>query len=250
MADQTWITRNDHGDGVVELVLNRPPVNTLEPETLMGFRNVMNDVSGDADVRAIVLSSACKVFSAGLNLKQAQHFDLDDQRAIVDGLNQGFMALFTSPKPVICAINGPAIAGGLFFVLASDNRIAVPRAQFGLAEVRVGVGFPAGPLGIARATLDTIMTRRLMMRGQPIDAQAALAAGLVDDIVEPDALAQAALETAREFAQIPPAAYAAVKSQLRADTIAQITAAVAAETAADLPWYTDETAAAMARMIG
>ena len=94
------------------------------------------------------------------------------------------------------------------------------------------------------------MTRRLMMRGQPIDVQAALAAGLVDDIVEPDALAQAALDAAREFAQIPPAAYAAVKSQLRADTIAQITAAVAAETAADLPWYTDETAAAMARMIG
>lgn len=250
MADQSWITQKDHGDGVFEVVLEYAPVNALEPARLMGFRNVMNDLSADDDVRAIVLSSALKVFSAGLNLKQAQHFDLADQRAIVDGLNQGFMALFASSKPVICAINGHAIAGGLFFVLSSDHRIAVPRAQFGLAEVRVGVGFPAGPLGIARAMLDANMTRRMMMRGQPIDANAALSAGLVDEIVEPEALTQAALDAAREFAQIPPAAYAAVKSQLRADIIARITAAIDAERTADLPWYTDETAAAMARMIG
>ncbi|WP_240310388.1 enoyl-CoA hydratase/isomerase family protein [Pseudosulfitobacter sp. DSM 107133] len=250
MADQTWITQIDHGDGIVELVLNRAPVNALEPETLMGFRNVMNALSGDNDVRAIVLSSGCKVFSAGLNLKQAQHFIRDDQRAIVDGLNQGFMALFACPKPVICAINGPAIAGGLFFVLASDHRIAVPRAQFGLAEVRVGVGFPAGPLGIARAMLDSNMTRRMMMRGQPIDSKSALAAGLVDEIVESDGLGQAALNAAREFAQIPPTAYASVKAQLRGDTIAQIEQAVETESAANLPWFTDETATAMARMIG
>ncbi|MCR8826550.1 enoyl-CoA hydratase/isomerase family protein [Pseudosulfitobacter koreensis] len=250
MADQTWITQRDHGCGIIELVLDHAPVNALEAARLMGFRDVMNDLSANEDVRAIVLSSPLKVFSAGLNLKQAQHFDLDDQRAIVDGLNQGFMALFASPKPVICAVNGHAIAGGLFYVLASDHRIAVPRAQFGLAEVRVGVGFPAGPLGIARAMLDANLTRRMMLRGQPIDAHAALAAGLVDDIVEPDMLMQAALDAAREFAQLPPAAYAAVKSQLRADIIAKIAAAVEAETAADLPWYTDETADAMARMIG
>ncbi|ASM72337.1 multifunctional fatty acid oxidation complex subunit alpha [Pseudosulfitobacter pseudonitzschiae] len=250
MADQSWITQKDHGNGIRELVLERAPVNALDPKILMGFQDVMNDLSSDDNVRSIVLSSGCKVFSAGLNLKKARHFDEDDQRAIVNGLNQGFMALFASPKPVICAINGPAIAGGLFFVLASDHRIAVPHAQFGLAEVRVGVGFPAGPLGIARAMLDANMTRRMMMRGQPIDVHAALAAGLVDEIVASEDLAQAAMDAARDFAQIPPQAYAAVKSQLRADTIARIAQAVAVETAADLPWYTDETAAAMARMIG
>ncbi|WP_028956539.1 enoyl-CoA hydratase/isomerase family protein [Sulfitobacter sp. 20_GPM-1509m] len=250
MADHTWIAQNDHGDGIVELVLNHAPVNALEPERLMGFHNLMNGLSTDGNVHAVILSSGCKVFSAGLNLKQAQHFDLDGQRAIVDALNLGFMALFECPKPVICAINGPAIAGGLFFVLASDHRISVPHAQFGLAEVRVGVDFPAGPLGIAQEMLDANMTRRLMMRGQPIDSKSALAAGVVDEIVEPDRLAQAALDAAQEFAQIPPAAYAAVKSQLRADAIARTKAAIAAETAADLPWFTDETAAAMARMIG
>ena len=250
MADHTWITRTDRGEGIVELVLNHAPVNALEPATLMGFHNVMNDLSADDDVRVIILSSGCKVFSAGLNLKQAQHFDLDGQRAIVDALNDGFMALFECPKPVICAINGPAIAGGLFFVLASDHRISVPHAKFGLAEVRVGVDFPAGPLGIAQEMLDANMTRRLMMRGRPIDTKAALAAGLIDEIVEADTLAQAALDAAREFAQIPHAAYAAVKLQLRSDAIDRTKAAIAAETAANQPWFTDETAAAMARMIG
>ena len=97
MADHTWITRTDRGEGIVELVLNHAPVNALEPATLMGFHNVMNDLSADDDVRVIILSSGCKVFSAGLNLKQAQHFDLDGQRAIVDALNDGFMALFECP---------------------------------------------------------------------------------------------------------------------------------------------------------
>ena len=110
--------------------------------------------------------------------------------------------------------------------------------------------FPAGPLGIAQEMLDANMTRRLMMRGRPIDTKAALAAGLIDEIVEADTLAQAALDAAREFAQIPPAAYAAVKLQLRSDAIDRTKAAIAAETAANQPWFTDETAAAMARMIG
>ena len=247
MADSSWITRINHADGVVELSLNAAPVNALTAPALMGYAQVMTDLGADPEVRAIVLSSPLKVFSAGLNLKAAVDFDVAAQSAIVTGLNEGFLAQYACPKPVICAVNGAAIAGGLFFVLASDHRVACPRAAFGLAEVRVGVDFPLGPLEIARATLSSNDLRRLILRGQPMGADAALAAGIVDRIVPADELQAAALADAQEFAQIPAQAFASIKQQIRGDVIAKIIQGTQGEPA---PWFTEDTRAAMLKMIG
>ena len=103
MAESSWITRIDHENGVVELSLNSPPVNALTAKALFEYRDVFEALGADDAVRAIVLSSPLKVLSAGLNLKAAQGFDGTEQRAIVDGLNQGFLAQYACPKPVICA---------------------------------------------------------------------------------------------------------------------------------------------------
>lgn len=247
MSDTSWITRIDHPDGVVELSLNSSPVNALTPDALMGYRDVLLDLGGDDDVRAIVLSSPLKVFSAGLNLKAAKDFDDADQRAIIDGLNEGFLAQYACPKPVICAAAGAAIAGGFFFVLASDHRVASPNAQFGLAEVRVGVDFPIGPLEIARATLSTNDLRRLILRGQPIGAEQALASGIIDKVVAREDVLPQALKDSAEFAQLPSIAYASIKAQIRGDVIAKIKAATTGE--APL-WFNAQTRDAMQRMIG
>lgn len=246
MSDSSWIERVDHDDGVVELCLNRGPVNALTPDTLLGLRDCVTQLSSDPKVRAIVLSSPLKVLSAGLNLKEARTFDSAQQHAIVEGLNEGFLALYACPKPVVCAVNGAAIAGGLFFVLTADHRISAPQAQFGLAEVRVGVDFPVGPLEIAKATLSSNDARRLMLRGQAVDACTAKDMGMVDNIVEPDDVLPEALKIAAEFAQIPAKAYASIKQQLRGDVIAKIRALPPATT----DWFSDETRAAMARMLG
>jgi enoyl-CoA hydratase len=246
MSDSTWIKCIVHDGGVVELSLNRGPVNALTPDGLFGLRDCINDLSGDLNVRAIVLSSPLKVLSAGLNLKEARAFNADQQDAIVRGLNEGFLALYACPKPVICAINGAAIAGGLFFVLTADHRISAPKAQFGLAEVRVGVDFPVGPLEIAKATLSSNDARRLMLRGQPVDAETAQRMGIVDMIVDPEDVLPLALKDAAEFACIPAKAYASIKHQLRGDVIAKI---LAAPPATD-KWFTDETTVAMAKMLG
>lgn len=246
MSDSSWIKRIDHDDGVVELSLNRGPVNALTPDSLFGLRDCINDLSDDANVRAIVLSSPLKVLSAGLNLKEARTFDASQQDAIVRGLNEGFLAIYACPKPVICAINGAAIAGGLFFVLTADHRIAAPTAQFGLAEVRVGVDFPVGPMEIAKATLSSNDARRLMLRGQPIDAKTAQRMGMVDVIVDAAEVLPQALKDAAEFASIPAKAYASIKQQLRGDVIAKIRATPPSTD----DWFTDETTVAMAKMLG
>lgn len=248
MAEQ--ITRVEHDDGVVELGLARAPVNALSPDFLGEMADAIRACETDDTVRAIVLTSPFKVYSAGLDLKEAQEFDLDAQFAIVEALNRDFLTLFACSKPVVAAVNGAAIAGGLFFVLGADLRISAPKAAFGLAEVRVGANLPVGPMEIARASLDPNTLRRLLLTGQPIGAPEALQRGLIDAIEEGDLTTRAVAE-ARTLGALPPKAYAAVKRDLRADAIARIEAGMAA--GANRPeggWFTDETKAAMAAMIG
>lgn len=251
MSSEDWVQRRDHGDGVIELSLNRAPVNALSADFLMSFAEMLDDLATAQAVHALVLTSPFKVFSAGLDLKEAQHFDVAQQHAIVEGLNVGFLRLFAFPKPVVAAVEGAAIAGGLFFVLASDYRVAGPRAQFGLAEVRVGADFPVGPLEIARATLDPNDLRRLMLTGRPVDADAAARSGIVDELVAQDEVVARAIEMARDLACNPRATYAAVKRQIRGAVIERIELAMAdGANAPDGGWFNDETRGAMRQMIG
>jgi enoyl-CoA hydratase/carnithine racemase len=240
-----------HETGIAELCLARAPVNALTAEMLSALTREIDALSANDDVRAIVFTSDFKVFSAGLDLREAQNFDLTQQRDIVEGLNTGFHALFACPKPTVVAINGAAIAGGAFFVFASDYRIANDRASIGLAEVRVGADFPLGPLEIARAMLSPNDLRRLMLTGQPMTAAQALTSGIFDEVVDAADLRAAAIKAAQKLAEIPRETYARVKRQTRGAVIDQIETGMAQ--GANRPeggWFNDETRAAMAAMIG
>ena len=252
MTSRKWLSRRNHGGGVVELQLARGPVNALNSEFLMGFAAEIKDLSSDESVKFIILSSPFKVFSAGMDLNEAQGFDLDQQHVMVRGLNEGFLALYGCPKPTVTAVNGAAIAGGLFFVLASDLRVAFSKASFGLAEVRVGADFPIGPLEIARATLDSNIQRRLMLTGQPIDAAAARDANIVDIVIDDlTELMPRAVKEARKLAELPPLTFALIKQQLRCDTIRRIEAALSVgENDKKIGWYNRETKSAMQKMLG
>lgn len=252
MTSPAWLNRRHHEDGVVELQLGRGPVNALSAEFLMDFASEIKELGSDSSVRSILLTSPFKVFSAGLDLKEAQDFDLDAQHAIVRGLNEGFLALYSCPKPTIVAVGGAAIAGGLFFVLASDRRVALAKSSFGLAEVRVGADFPVGPLEIAKATLDCNTQRRLMMMGEPLGPIAARNAGIVDIIAEDmEDLEGFSMSEARKFAQLPSLAYASIKQQLRGETIDRIRAAIdRGGNAPEGGWFNAQTKGAMQRMLG
>jgi enoyl-CoA hydratase/carnithine racemase len=212
----------------------------------------VEDLVSDDTVKAIVLSSDFKVFSAGLNLKEAMEFDLDQQFAIVEALNRDFLRLFPCTKPVVAAVNGAAIAGGLFFVLAADFCVAGPKAQFGLAEVRVGANLPVGPMEIARATIDTNTLRQLLLTGLPLRADRAHQVGMVDVLVEdPDEVLAQAVKQAQMLADLPPLAYANIKRDLRAPAVALIEEGIA--NGGNRPeggWFTAETKGAMQKMIG
>lgn len=251
MSTEPDLIQTDHAGGVACLTLNNGPVNALTAQGLIGFARHIQRLEADDSMRAIVIASPFKVFSAGLNLKEAQGFDLAAQHAIVEGLNEGFLALFACSKPTVVAVNGAAIAGGLFYVLASDYRLATARASFGLAEVRVGADFPLGPLEIARASLSPNDLRRLMLTGEPMSAEDARICGIVDRIVPPETLLEDALTEAAKLGQIPPATFASVKRQIRGDVIDKIKAGIAAgANAPDGGWFNDETVPAMRAMLG
>ncbi|SLN40367.1 putative enoyl-CoA hydratase echA8 [Falsiruegeria litorea R37] len=250
MTDAEHLIRTDHEGGIVEIGLNRAPVNALSPEFLFSFKDLLDGLAGDPDVHAIVLTSPFKVYSAGLDLKEAQHFDLNQQNAIVEGLNVGFLSLFANPKPVVCSVDGAAIAGGLFFVLGSDIRIGGPRAVLGLAEVRVGADFPVGPLEIARATLGPDALRRLMLTGQPMSALEAYRYGILDAVTEENPRERAMTE-ARALAELPPKTYASIKQQIRGGAIETIEQGMRdGANRSSTGWFNDETTQAMRKMIG
>lgn len=239
-----------HDAGVAEVRLDRPPVNALNAAFLAEIHRVMDELAQDEHVRAVVLSGAGKTLSGGMDLKELQTFTAADQSAMVTGLNATYGAIYGFPKPVICAAHGPAIAGGMFFVLVSDYRIAGERARFGLAEVRVGVRFPIGPMEIARRELGPDACRRFMLSGQNLDAPTALAFGVVDEVVPADQVMSRALEVAAEYATIPPLTFAETKCQLRAGVLQRVAAALdgGAEPMLD-GWFTEETAVATQAML-
>ncbi len=245
-----YLKRENAGDGISVLTLERAPVNALTPALLHAVADELANLDGDPAVRALIIASGLQVFSAGVDLKEAKDFTPAEQTAMVDGLNRCFSALYRFTKPLVTAVNGAAIAGGLYFALTADRVLCDDRGKFGLTEIRVGVMFPVGALEIARSTLPPAAFRRMLLSGEIIDAEAALAIGIVDEIAATEDLMSRAIDAAGDFMAIPKATYAKVKTQMRTPVLEQIDRAVAENSdPAREAWFADETPAAMAATI-
>ncbi len=243
--------RIEHADGVAVLTIDRPPINALTAPFLDRIADAVSAVAADPDARAAVLTGAGRALSAGMDLKALPGLDLEGQAAVVDALNRCYEALYAFPKPLVAAANGSAVAGGAFLLLAADARLAAAGpSRFGLSEVRVGVPFPVAAIEIARAELTPSAARRLMLGGRLIDLDGALAAGLIDEAVEARDLPDMARARALTLAESPPAAYAAIKAQLRGPALGRIRAALgAAPDPHRRPWFAADPSETAARLI-
>jgi 3-hydroxyacyl-CoA dehydrogenase/enoyl-CoA hydratase/3-hydroxybutyryl-CoA epimerase len=195
---------------VVTLHLPGEPVNTLSPAVGTEFSEELERLGRDEAVRAIVFTSAKQDFVVGADVKWlgSLRSAADGERASRDG-QQGFDRLAAFPKPVVAAIHGACLGGGLEWALACRSRVAsdAPRTQLGLPEVQLGLLPGAGgtqrlPRLIgAQAALDLILT------GKSVRASKARKLGLVDEVVAPSILVDVAVERARALASgtdIPP----------------------------------------------
>ena len=206
---------------ITHVELARPPANAMVPEFLSEISDQFLTLAHDPMVKAIVLKGNGRVFSAGMDLRaaaSAHEPEASDQLLL--GFNRAFGAVYGCMKPVIGALNGHAIAGGMVLALCCDYRIATnTNALFGLTEVRVGVPFPEVAYNVIQDQLPSATLRRLIQFGQNIDPATALAWGAVDEVVEPDQVVDRAHAKAEACLSIPSRGYTAVKQQLRGQVV-------------------------------
>ena len=164
--------RRDH---IALLTLNRPEArNAISPEVSQTMAALLDEIEADSALRAVVVTGRGEVFSAGADLKVVAAGGAND---IARGKG-GFAGLVTRdfPKPIIAAVNGPALAGGFEIVLSCDLVVAADTARFGIPEVKRGLMAAAGGLIRLPKRVPLAIALELAMTGDPIDAQRALAA--------------------------------------------------------------------------
>ena len=131
-------------DGVTVVAIDRPPANAMNVELLDELVARLEELAADSP-SALVVAGREGFFSAGADLKAVPRYDAGDQRKMVSGINRMAILTYGLPCPVIGAITGHAIAGGLVFALCADYRIASDAGRYGLTEIKVGRGpVPAG----------------------------------------------------------------------------------------------------------
>jgi len=230
--------------------LRRPPANAMNIELTEEIASVFQGFGQDDEVRSVVLTGHGKSFCAGVDLKTVPTFDQGDQRRMVNALNHAFCSVYACPLPVVGAINGHAIAGGLVLALCCDWRMAAKTPFLvGLTEVRVGVPYPVAAMEVATQELRPDVARRLVLFGENIASGEAVAAGVFDEAVEAGALLQQALAKAEQFAALPRSAFARTKRQLRGGAIEAMEAAIAGTDPLLDNWLCRETVAAAAAVL-
>jgi enoyl-CoA hydratase len=223
-VSQISVDRDD--DGVATVIADRPPANAMDVTLLGELVAVLREVAADPPA-AVVLSGRPGFFSAGADLKAVPSYGPAEQRAMVEGINDMALGVYALPCPVVGAITGHAIAGGMVLALCTDLRIASSAGKYGLTEVKVGVPYPQAAIGVVEAELAP-PARRLFAFGNALhDAQTCLRLGVFDEVVEPDTVLARAQELARELAAMPAEVYARTKRNLRGATIERLRAAAA-----------------------
>ena len=211
-------------DGVALLTMNRPAVmNALNVELFGALTEALAQVRDDDAVRVAVLTGSGRAFSAGIDIKERAETGIGAGGLGGGGAHEFFPAapaasayFFDAGKPVIAAINGFCLGGGMELALACDLRIAAEGARFGQPDVTRGF-FPGGgaavrlPRAIPRA-----LAMDMLLTGEPIDAATALRWGLVSRVVPDDELVTTALGLARKIAGYGPVAVRALREVVRA----------------------------------
>ena len=215
------IHREDH-DGIAVLRIEHGKANTLDMELCDAVVEAFEDAN---DARAVVLTGTGRIFSAGVDLFRVLEGGKSYIDAFVPAMCRAFERMFVHPAPVVTAANGHSIAGGCLLVAAADQRLMVEgSARIGIPELQVGVPFPPMALEIMRFATPPQHFQTVVYRAETHEPSAALALGLIDEIVEPAALLDRALARAERLASVPAEAFAITKREIRRPALARIRA--------------------------
>jgi len=204
--------RTDNLEGGIRLVvIDRPEkLNAMTREMVRTLRDRVSDAEGDRKVRAVVITGEGSSFSAGIDLNEFANGSADSAHALIEMLKDLCALIRNMPKPVAVAVRGHCLGGALEVAMASDFRVCTPDASFGMPEVAVGLPSVIDAallmhyVGLGRA-------KEMLLTGEPIGAEQALAWGLVNRVVEADRVLPEAVALAATVAGHHPSTVRAQK---------------------------------------
>jgi enoyl-CoA hydratase/carnithine racemase len=209
------LVRVEIDQAVATIRLDRPPMNALSAAVQDELAGAARQVSGDPAVRAVVVYGGPRVFAAGADVKEMAGLSYTEMSAVGSRrLQATFTAVARIGKPVIAAVTGYALGGGLELALCADFRVVGAGAKLGQPEILLGIIPGAGGTQRLPRLIGPARAKDLIYSGRFADSAEALAIGLADKVVADDEVYQAALQMAASYAAGPALALRAAKEAI------------------------------------
>jgi 2-(1,2-epoxy-1,2-dihydrophenyl)acetyl-CoA isomerase len=222
--------------GVATVTLARPEaMNALDRETKEALLARLEQARDDTAVRAVILTGAGRAFCVGQDLREhadALAADPSGRQAlatVAEHYNPIVSTLVAMPKPTLAAVNGAAAGAGAGLAFGCDLRLMADGARFSMAFAGIGLSVDSGVSWTLPRLVGHSRAVAMLLLGEPVDAQQALAVGLVSAVLPAENLTAAATELATRLASGPTAAYAAIKQALAAAADSSLQEALATE---------------------
>lgn len=211
MNEFVSVHTSDEHPGIATLLLSRPPTNALTRQVYRELGGAARSIGSRDDIHAVIVFGGHEIFSAGDDVPELRTLDADETAAAARVRREAVDALAGVPKPTVAAITGYALGGGLTLALGADWRICGDNVKFGATEILAGL-VPAGGTARLTRTVGVSKAKELVFSGRFVGAEEALALGLIDQMVAPDGVYDAALTWAQRFVEHPPQVLAAAKA--------------------------------------
>lgn len=212
----------DH-PGVATLVLSRPPTNAMSRQFYREIAQAAAELGRRDDIAAVIIFGGHEMFSAGDDLPELRTLTVPEAETSARVRRDAVDAVAAIPKPTVAAITGYALGAGLTLALATDWRVSGDNVRFGATEILAGLIPDGGGMARLTRTVGVSSAKELVYSGRFFDVQEALALGLIDEMVAPDNVYDAAAAWAGRFVDGPRQALAAAKAGI--DDVFELTPA-------------------------
>ncbi len=224
------LVTTERRDGVLICHLDDGKANALSNDMITAISGAISEAEGDDGIHAVVLHGRDGKFSAGFDLTVMLGGDMAAMIDLVANGGELCRSIYAANVPVVAACTGHALAAGALILLACDVRIGADRpCKIGLNEVAIGMTLPDWALTLAGERLSKRHLQRAIPTARITDARGAVDAGYLDEVVAPDAVLDAAVAQAVEFAGLDAKAYAVTIRKMRGDAVATMAEEIAAD---------------------
>jgi enoyl-CoA hydratase/carnithine racemase len=215
MSPQTEVLKTTLRDGIAEILLSRPHGNAINQELVEALPGAFSRAEEDPAVRGILLGAEGRLFCPGLDLQELVRLDRAGMERFMLAFRRCLLRMYRSPRPVVAALGGHALAGGCVLAMTADWRVLRQDALIGLNEIRVGVPLPFWVAQLLRESVHRPRVGEIALLGRNYSNAEAVEAGLVHEVAAADRVREQATVRLNDFAERDPEAFAATKGYLR-----------------------------------